>query len=126
MEELHSEKNEKSTEKFLKTYTVELTEKARKGELDPFIGREDIVDRTLQVLCRRFKNNPIHVGEPGVGKTAIVEGLAQLIINNKVPNIIKESKIYYLDMGALLAGTKYRGDFEERIKKVLKKISNQR
>jgi ATP-dependent Clp protease ATP-binding subunit ClpA len=112
-------------ENFLSNFTVELTEKARRGEMDPLIGRQDILMRTLQVLCRRLKNNPVHVGEPGVGKTAITEGLAQLIIENKVPDLLKGSKIYYLDMGSLLAGTKYRGDFEERIKKVLREISKE-
>jgi ATP-dependent Clp protease ATP-binding subunit ClpA len=115
--------NLKSEGNFLSKFTVELTEKARRGEMDPLIGRHDILLRTLQVLCRRLKNNPVHVGEPGVGKTAITEGLAQLIVEDKVPNLLKGSKIYYLDMGALLAGTKYRGDFEERIKKVLTEIS---
>ena len=110
---------------FLSNFTVELTEKASRGEMDPLIGRQDILQRTLQVLCRRLKNNPVHVGEPGVGKTAITEGLAQLIVENKVPKLLQGSKIYYLDMGSLLAGTKYRGDFEERIKRVLREISKE-
>jgi ATP-dependent Clp protease ATP-binding subunit ClpA len=122
-EEENTNINEK--ENFLSNFTVELTEKARRGEMDPLIGRHDILLRTLQVLCRRLKNNPVHVGEPGVGKTAITEGLAQLIVEDKVPKILKGSKIYYLDMGSLLAGTKYRGDFEERIKKVLREISKE-
>lgn len=122
-EEENDNINEK--ENFLSNFTVELTEKARRGEMDPLIGRHDILLRTLQVLCRRLKNNPVHVGEPGVGKTAITEGLAQLIVEDKVPKILKGSKIYYLDMGSLLAGTKYRGDFEERIKKVLREISKE-
>lgn len=109
----------------LEKYAVDLTEKAAKGEIDPFIGREDILKRTIQVLSRRMKNNPIHVGEPGVGKTAVTEGLAQMINEGKVPPSLKECKIYSLDMGALLAGTKYRGDFEERIKKVLNKIKDE-
>ena len=117
--------NPDDKEDFLSRFTVELTQKATTGEMDPLIGRQDIVQRTLQVLCRRLKNNPVHVGEPGVGKTAITEGLAQLIVENKVPKLLQGSKIYYLDMGALIAGTKYRGDFEERIKKVLKEISKQ-
>lgn len=108
-----------------KDFAVDLTEKAGYGEIDPLISREDILERTIQVLSRRFKNNPIHVGEPGVGKTAITEGLARLIVLNKVPKTIQKSKIYSLDMGALLAGTKYRGDFEERIKKVLKKVEKE-
>lgn len=110
---------------FLSNFTVQLTEKASRGEMDPVIGRKDILQRTLQVLCRRLKNNPVHVGEPGVGKTAITEGLAQLIVENKVPKLLQGSKIYYLDMGSLLAGTKYRGDFEERIKRVLREISKE-
>jgi ATP-dependent Clp protease ATP-binding subunit ClpA len=111
--------------KFLKLFTVELTERARKGEIEPLIGREDILERTVQVLCRRFKNNPIHVGDPGVGKTAITEGLAQLIADGKVPKPLRNSRIYSLDMGALLAGTRYRGDFEERMKKVLQELQRQ-
>ncbi|MBZ9686234.1 ATP-dependent Clp protease ATP-binding subunit ClpA [Clostridium estertheticum] len=117
--------NPKGEENFLRNFTVELTEKASRGEMDPLIGRQDILQRTLQVLCRRLKNNPVHVGEPGVGKTAITEGLAQLIVENKVPKILQGSKIYYLDMGSLLAGTKYRGDFEERIKRILREISKE-
>jgi ATP-dependent Clp protease ATP-binding subunit ClpA len=115
-----------NTQKSLLTeFTIELTEKAENGKIDPVIGREDILQRTIQVLSRRLKNNPIHVGEPGVGKTAITEGLAKLITENKVPKSLQNSKIYSLDMGSLLAGTKYRGDFEERIKKVLKNIENE-
>lgn len=117
--------NPNEKENFLSNFTVELTEKANSGEMDPLIGRQDILLRTLQVLCRRLKNNPVHVGESGVGKTAITEGLAQLIVENKVPKLLQGSKIYYLDMAALLAGTKYRGDFEERIKKVLSEISKE-
>lgn len=109
-------------EKFLEMFTTELVAKAKAGELDPLIGREDILERTMQVLCRRLKNNPVHVGEPGVGKTAITEGLAQLIAKGEVPDPIKNAKIYALDMGALLAGTKYRGDFEERLKRVIKEL----
>ena len=111
---------------FLKNFTVELVEKAKKGKIDPLIGREDILERTIQVLSRRLKNNPIHVGDPGVGKTAITEGLARLILDKKVPNALKNSKIYYLDMGSMIAGTKYRGDFEERMKKVLNEIQSQK
>lgn len=103
----------------------DITEKAAKGLIDPVIGREDIIKRTLQVLCRRRKNNPIHVGEPGVGKTSITEGIAELIVKNDVPNILKGSKIYSLDMASMVAGTKYRGDFEERIKKILNEIEKQ-
>jgi ATP-dependent Clp protease ATP-binding subunit ClpA len=118
----HPEKNQKS---ILANYTTVLTEKVKNGEIDPIIGREDVLKRTLQVLARRLKNNPIHVGDPGVGKTAITEGLAHLIVSEKVPSILKGSKIFNLDMGGMLAGTKYRGDFEERIKKVLTEISHQ-
>ncbi|MCX7921512.1 MAG: ATP-dependent Clp protease ATP-binding subunit ClpA [Clostridia bacterium] len=114
-----------SKKDFLSQFTTELVEKARNGDIDPLIGREDILQRTVQVLSRRLKNNPIHVGDPGVGKTAITEGLARLIVEDRVPKNLKGSKIYYLDMGALIAGTKYRGDFEERIKKVLKEIEKQ-
>mgnify|MGYP000927480161 CR=1 FL=1 len=111
---------------FLSNFTIELTARARKGEIDPLIGREDIINRTIQVLSRRLKNNPIHVGEPGVGKTAITEGLATMIAEGNVPKSLKNNKIYYLDMGSLIAGTKYRGDFEERIKKVLNDIQSQK
>ncbi len=109
-------------EKFLEQFTTELVAKAAAGEMDPLIGREDILERTMQVLCRRLKNNPVHVGDPGVGKTAITEGLAQLIAKGEVPGPIRDSKIFALDMGALLAGTKYRGDFEERLKRVIKEL----
>lgn len=108
----------------LKLYTIDLTEKAKNGEIDPLIGREDIIERTLQVLCRRYKNNPVHVGDPGVGKTAITEGLALLIASNKVPKSLKSSRIFYLDLASLLAGAKYRGEFEDRIKKVLNIIES--
>lgn len=105
--------------KFLKAFTVELVGKARAGEMDPLVGREEILQRTIQVLCRRFKNNPVHVGEPGVGKTAITEGLAQLVANGSVPRKLQNVEIYSLDMGAVLAGTRFRGDFEERLKKII-------
>lgn len=111
--------------KVLKAFTTELTAKASAGEIDPLIGREDILERTIQVLCRRFKNNPVHVGEPGVGKTAITEGLAQRITEGKVPNRLKGFKIYSMDMGALLAGTRFRGDFEERMKRVIADLQKQ-
>ncbi|MGL4370443.1 MAG: ATP-dependent Clp protease ATP-binding subunit ClpA [Spirochaetota bacterium] len=106
----------------LEAYTVELTALAKNGELDPLIGREDILERTMQILSRRMKNNPIHVGEPGVGKTAVTEGLAQKIVSGKVPAKLKNAQIFRLDMGSLLAGTKYRGDFEERLKKVIQEL----
>ena len=120
------ERREKKKKKsFLDSFALELTAKAAAGEMDPVIGREDVIQRTIQVLSRRQKNNPIHVGDPGVGKTAITEGLAQLIAKNSVPESLKDAKIYALDMGALLAGTKYRGDFEARMKRVLNEILKQ-
>jgi ATP-dependent Clp protease ATP-binding subunit ClpA len=106
----------------LGAYCVDLNQKAREGRVDPLIGREHEVERTIQVLCRRTKNNPLYVGEPGVGKTAIAEGLARKIVEGDVPDVLKESVIYALDMGALLAGTRYRGDFEERLKAVLSEL----
>lgn len=115
-------KEKKKRKKFLDLFTEELTQKARNGELDPVIGREDEISRTMQVLCRRLKNNPVHVGEPGVGKTAITEGLAILIAKDRVPDALKGKKIFRLDMGGLIAGTKYRGDFEERLKKIINEI----
>jgi ATP-dependent Clp protease ATP-binding subunit ClpA len=116
-ETVREEKEE--TNKFLKAYTTELTARAKAGEMDPLVGREEILERTIQVLCRRFKNNPVHIGEPGVGKTAITEGLAQLIAAGRVPQKLRNVKIYSLDMGAVLAGTRFRGDFEERLKRIL-------
>ena len=111
--------------KFLRAYTTELTARAKAGEMDPLIGREEILSRTIQVLCRRFKNNPVHVGEPGVGKTAITEGLAQLVAKGQVPKKLRDVKIYSLDMGAVLAGTRFRGDFEERMKRILAELQKQ-
>src|SRR3546814_18509930 len=96
-----------------------LNEKAKIGKVDPLIGRNAEVDRTIQILCRRSKNNPLYVGDPGVGKTAIAEGLARKIIEGDVPEVLLPAVIYSLDMGALLAGTRYRGDFEERLKQVV-------
>lgn len=111
-----------TSEGALERFAVNLNELARSGKIDPLIGREEVLARTIQVLCRRRKNNPLLVGEAGVGKTAIAEGLAQLIVEAKVPELIANSTIYSLDLGVLLAGTKYRGDFEKRFKAVLKEL----
>jgi len=108
----------------LANFCVNLNKKARDGKIDPLIGREAEVNRTIQVLCRRSKNNPLYVGDPGVGKTAIAEGLARKIVKGEVPEVLKGSTIFALDMGALLAGTRYRGDFEERLKAVMKEVEN--
>jgi len=109
----------------LEAFTVNLVEKARNGNIDPLIGRDDEVQRTIHILCRRRKNNPIYVGDPGVGKTAIAEGLALRIYQGQVPDVLKDAVIYALDMGALLAGTKFRGDFEARLKGVLGSLKKQ-
>ncbi len=106
----------------LDTYCVNLNKKAREGRIDPLIGRDGEISRTIQVLCRRQKNNPLLVGDPGVGKTAIAEGLAKRIVENDVPDVLKDATVFSLDMGTLLAGTRYRGDFEERLKQVIKEV----
>jgi ATP-dependent Clp protease ATP-binding subunit ClpA len=109
----------------LDAYCVNLNEKAKQGKIDPLIGRQLEIERCIEVLCRRSKNNPILVGDPGVGKTAIAEGLARMIVNSEVPEILSDATIWALDMGSLLAGTRYRGDFEERLKAVMKEIGEQ-
>jgi ATP-dependent Clp protease ATP-binding subunit ClpA len=118
--------NAKTTKKqeqsAIEAYCVDLNKKAADGKIDPLIGREAEVNRTIQILCRRQKNNPLFVGDPGVGKTAIAEGLARKIINNEVPEVLRGCTVYQLDMGTLLAGTRYRGDFEERLKGIMKEI----
>jgi ATP-dependent Clp protease ATP-binding subunit ClpA len=116
-----SSKKEKKSEA-LESFCVDLNKKAKDGKIDPLIGREAEVERTIQILCRRTKNNPLYVGDPGVGKTAIAEGLALRIVNGEVPDVLKDATIFSLDMGSLLAGTRYRGDFEERIKAVLTEL----
>jgi len=117
-----NDKSQKRGHDALDAYCVNLNKKARIGKIDPLIGREAEVDRTVQILCRRSKNNPLYVGDPGVGKTAIAEGLARRIVNGEVPEVLQNAIIYSLDMGSLLAGTRYRGDFEERLKAVLTEL----
>jgi ATP-dependent Clp protease ATP-binding subunit ClpA len=119
------EKSGRRQQDALSTYCVNLNKKAQSGKIDPLIGREMEIERTIQILCRRTKNNPLYVGDPGVGKTAIAEGLAKRIVEGDVPEVLLKSTIYALDMGSLLAGTRYRGDFEERLKAVVAEIENQ-
>lgn len=109
----------------LRAFCVNLNERAKQGKMDPLVGRDDVIERSVQVLCRRTKNNPLLIGEPGVGKTAIADGLAMRIVAGEVPDLLKDATIYSLDMGALLAGTKFRGDFEERLKAVVKALENE-
>jgi len=119
-----SSQNPEGTFQSLEKYGLDLTAMARQGKLDPVIGRDEEIRRTIQILSRRTKNNPALIGEPGVGKTAIVEGLAQRIVNGDVPEGLKHKRLVQLDMGALVAGAKYRGEFEERLKAVLKEITD--
>jgi len=124
-QELGGEANEQTQQGPLEAYTVNLNERAADGFIDPLIGRENEVQRTIQILSRRRKNNPLYVGEAGVGKTAIAEGLAKQIVEEQVPEVLADAVVYSLDLGALLAGTKYRGDFEKRLKAVLKALENE-
>jgi ATP-dependent Clp protease ATP-binding subunit ClpA len=119
------DRNAAKEKEALTAYCVNLNEKAKAGKIDALIGREAEIERTIQILCRRTKNNPLYVGDPGVGKTAIAEGLARRIVRGEVPEILKDATIYALDMGSLLAGTRYRGDFEERLKQVMQELESQ-
>ncbi len=123
-EDAAEEKVVRKGEDALDAYCVNLNEKAAEGRIDPLIGRQSEIERTIQVLCRRNKNNPLYVGDPGVGKTALAEGLAKRIVEHDVPEVLEDAVIYALDMGALLAGTRYRGDFEERLKNVMSELES--
>jgi ATP-dependent Clp protease ATP-binding subunit ClpA len=122
--EAREEKPNRRSQEALANYCIDLNKKAAAGRIDPLIGREGEIERTIQILCRRTKNNPLYVGDPGVGKTAIAEGLAKRIIEGDVPEVLSKCRIFALDMGALLAGTRYRGDFEERLKAVVNELEN--
>ncbi|OYV87734.1 MAG: ATP-dependent Clp protease ATP-binding subunit ClpA, partial [Acidiphilium sp. 21-68-69] len=122
--EAEPEQKPKRGQDALSNYCVNLNKKAQAGKIDPLIGRDSEIERTIQILCRRSKNNPLFVGDPGVGKTAIAEGLAKRIVDGEVPEVLAKATIYALDMGALLAGTRYRGDFEERLKAVVTELEN--
>ncbi|MBK1698400.1 ATP-dependent Clp protease ATP-binding subunit ClpA [Rhodovibrio salinarum] len=124
-EEQQGEKVVRKGHEALDAYCIDLNQKAEDGKIDPLIGRDHEVERTIQVLCRRTKNNPLYVGDPGVGKTALAEGLARRIVTGDVPHVLSDAQIFSLDMGALLAGTRYRGDFEERVKAVLQELEQQ-
>ncbi len=123
-EDMDDEKIVEKGQEALDAYCVDLNHKAREGRIDPLIGRTEEIERTIQILCRRNKNNPLYVGDPGVGKTAIAEGLAKRIVEGEVPEVLEDATIFALDMGALLAGTRYRGDFEERLKGVMVELEN--
>ena len=123
-QEAADEGRDEQGDEALKSYCVNLNEKAENGKIDPLIGRRSEIDRTIQILCRRSKNNPLFVGDPGVGKTAIAEGLARRIVEGDVPDVLADGTIFALDMGSLLAGTRYRGDFEERVKAVINEVEN--
>jgi len=123
-EDIDDEKIVEKGQEALDAYCVDLNHKAREGRIDPLIGRTEEIERTIQILCRRNKNNPLYVGDPGVGKTAIAEGLAKRIVEGEVPEVLEDATIFALDMGALLAGTRYRGDFEERLKGVMVELEN--
>ncbi|MBP5359784.1 MAG: AAA family ATPase [Treponema sp.] len=122
----NTETGHKEDNSFLKKYATDLTQKAREGKFDKLVGREQEIDRTIQVLCRRTKNNPLHVGDAGVGKTAITEGLASMIVQGKVPDLLKDFSVYSIDMGTIVAGTKFRGEFEERLKKIVTEIQKKK
>ena len=124
-EQEREEKPSRRSQDALSNYCVNLNKKAMAGKIDPLIGRDSEIERTIQILCRRTKNNPLYVGDPGVGKTAIAEGLAKRIVEGDVPEVLAKSTIFALDMGSLLAGTRYRGDFEERLKAVVNELENQ-